>query len=60
MRCINCRKKGNKAADFFQLENDRGRGSGQRGNPRSERGGPRGGRSGKNVYRLEEETLRLR
>ena len=58
MRCINCRKEGHKAADCFLLDNDRGRG--QKGDSRCKRGGPRGGRSDQNVYRLEEETLRLR
>ena len=60
MRCINCRKEGHKAAACFQLDNDRGRGRGQRGYLRSGRGGSRGGRSGQNVNRLEGETLRLR
>ena len=57
MRCIKCKKEGHKAAECFQLKNDRDRGRDPRIYPRSERGGPR---VGQNVYGQENETLRLK
>ena len=60
MRCIIYRKEGHKDTNCSQLHNNRGKGESHRGDPRSKKGGPKGRRCGQNVYRLEEEDLRLR